>query len=98
MAKYYFFLFLIAAAGFFYVFRKDPCNQMLRAEFSEKYPGYEILDSSAKEGSPESVHCHIYYNKPESEQVYEDIWLYENSGGGWNFSAIIKSGEKELVP
>jgi hypothetical protein len=98
MAKYYFFLFLIAGLVIFYVFYEDPCNQTLRADFAEKYPGYKILDSGAKEGSPESVHCHIYYNKPESQQVYEDIWLYEKSGSDWNFSAILKSGEKERTP
>lgn len=98
MAKYYFFLFLIAVMGFLYIFYQDPCNQLLRADFSEKYPSYKILDSGAKEGSPESVHCHIYYKKPDSEQVYEDIWLYEDSGGGWNFSAILESGEKKQTP
>lgn len=98
MAKYYLLLFLIAGMVFFYVFSQDPCNQMLRADFSAEHPDYKILDSGAKEGSHESVHCHVYYSKPDSEQVYEDIWLYEDSGSGWNFSEIVGSGKKEQTP
>jgi hypothetical protein len=95
MVKYYFLLALVAAGFLVYVFLQDPCNQTLRADFSEKHPGYKILDSSAVEGSPESVSCHIYYKKPDSQQVYEDVWLYVKPDGEWQFSRILESGKKK---
>jgi hypothetical protein len=98
MSKYYFFLFLIIGAVLFYIYLEDPCNKMLRTDFSAKYPGYRILGSSAEEGSPDNVHCHIHYQKPDSEQVYEAIWLYQDLGSGWRFSGIIDTHEKEQTP
>jgi hypothetical protein len=95
MAKFYFLLVLIAGGALVYVFFQDPCNQLLRADFSSRYPTYKILDSGAQEGSPESVSCHIYYKKPDGDQVYEDIWMYLDSGNGWEFSKVLKSGKRE---
>ena len=71
---------------------------MFRMDFSDRYPDYEILDSGYREGSPSAVQCHIYYKKPESEQVYEDIWLYQNEGSGWSFSRILETREREQAP
>lgn len=98
MSKYYILLVLIFGIILFYVFREDPCNQIFRADFSNKYPSYEILDSVAGEGSPDNVHCHIYYRKPDSEQVYEDIWLYQDLGSGWGFSRILETHKREQPP
>ena len=98
MAKYYIVLFVILGMVLFYIFLQDPCNQMLRADFLNKYPSYKILDSGSGEGSPDNVQCHIYYQKPDSEQIYEDIWLYENSGSGWSFSKIVETRKKEQTP
>lgn len=95
MSKYYVFPILIVGIALFYVFVKDPCNAQLRTDFSNKYPGYEILNSGASEGSPESVRCHISYRKPDGEQILEDIWLYQDSGRGWEFAKIITTGRKE---
>ncbi len=95
MLKYYGFLVLIVGIAVFYVSVKDPCKQQLRAEFSDMHPSYAILDSGASEGSPESVRCHISYRKPDSEQIYEDIWLYQDSGRGWEFSRILVTGKTE---
>lgn len=95
MLKYYAFLFLIVGIALFYVFIKDPCNQQLKTDFSDKYPGYEILDTGASEGSPESVRCHISYQKPDSEEIYEDLWLYQRSRSGWKFSRILETRTKE---
>jgi len=95
MLKYYAFLLLILGIGLYYVFIKDPCNQQLRTDFSNKYPSYKILDSGASEGSPESVRCHISYRKPDSNQIYEDVWLYKDSGRGWEFSKIVESHKAE---
>ncbi|MBW2289414.1 MAG: hypothetical protein JRG90_16530 [Deltaproteobacteria bacterium] len=95
MLKYYIFLFLIVGIGLFYVFIKDPCNRQLETDFSNKHPSYKILNSGASEGSPESVRCHISYRKPDSEQIYEDIWLYQDSGRGWEFSRILVTGKTE---
>jgi hypothetical protein len=94
MTKYYIALLLCAGAALFYVFTKDPCNQAIRADFAGRYPDYEILDSGAGEGSPEVVQCHIAYLKPNNQQVYEDIWTYENSAGDWVFSGAIETRER----
>ena len=93
MSKYYAFLFLIFGIALYYVFIKDPCNNQLRTDFSNRYPGYEILDHGPSEGSRETVRCHISYRKPDSEEVYEDIWLYQDSGRGWEFFKILETGK-----
>jgi len=98
MLKYYIFLFLIAAGALFYVFLEDPCNKMLRTDFSNKHPAYKILNSGAGEGSPDGVQCHIFYEKPDSDQVYEDIWIYKNTGNGWSFSGVLETREGERTP
>ena len=98
MLKYYILLIPIFGIVLYYIFLEDPCNTNLRADFSSQYPGYEILDSGSGEGSPDNVQCHIYYQKPESEQVYEDIWLYQNEGSGWSFSRILETREREQTP
>lgn len=95
MAKYYILLFAIFGIGLFYVFSQDPCNRVLRTDFANEYPGYEILDTAAGEGSPEKVQCHIYYKKPDSEQIHEEVWVYQNSGGDWKFSEILATDKKE---
>ena len=95
MLKYYVFLFLIVGIALFYVFIKDPCNQQLKTDFSDKYPSYEIVGSGASEGSPESVRCHISYRKPDSEEIYEDLWLYLKSRSGWKFSKIIETRQQD---
>jgi len=97
MLKYYAFLFLIVGMAVFYVSIKDPCKQQLRAEFSDMYPSYAILDSGASEGSPESVRCHISYRKPDGGQIYEDLWLYQHKRQGWSFSRILETRKKEQV-
>lgn len=98
MMKYYVLLFLIVGAALFYVYLKDPCHQQLRAEFSDKYPSYEILNSDAVEGSPESVRCQISYRKPDSEEIYQDTWVYQDKGRGWEFSKILEAPESEQTP
>jgi hypothetical protein len=98
MLKYYVALFLIAGMVLFYIFVQDPCNEKMRGDFSSKYPDFKILDSGAGEGSPDSVQCHLHYQKPDSEQVYEDIWLYEDLGSGWKFSKILATHKRELTP
>ena len=98
MSKYYILLFLIFGIVLFYIFLEDPCNQILREDFSNKYPSYKILDSGSGEGSPDNVHCHIYYQKPDSEQVYEDIWVYQDLDSGWRFSGIIETRKREQTP
>jgi hypothetical protein len=98
MAKYYIILVLILGGVLFYIFLEDPCNKILRADFSEQYPSYKILDSGSREGSPSEVQCHIRYQRPDSEQAYEDIWLYKNSGSGWVFSSVLVAQKKEQVP
>jgi hypothetical protein len=98
MVKYYFVLLLVMGAVFYYIFQVDPCNKNLRADFAKEYPGYKILDSGSREGSPEEVQCHIRYEKPGSEQVYEDVWSYRNSESGWIFSSVLTTGEAIQTP
>ena len=98
MLKYYVFAFLIVGIALFYAFLKDPCNRQLRADFSNKYPGYKILESGASEGSPESVRCHISYQKPDTEKIYEDIWLYLYADTGWKFSRVLETPKRERTP
>jgi hypothetical protein len=95
MSKYYIALLLIAGVVLCYVFLQDPCNQLIKTDFSGKYPDYKIMFTGATDGSPESVQCHITYQKPDSEHVYEDVWLYQNPGSGWTFSRVLKTVEKE---
>jgi len=98
MLKYYVALFLAAAAVLFYVYVEDPCNRQFRLEFSTRYPDYTILDTGADEGSKESVQCRVYYRKPDSTQMYEDVWLYKKSGDSWKFSRIAESHRRETMP
>jgi len=91
MWKFYLLLFAIMGSVLFYVYVEDPCNQQIRTEFSSKYPDYKILDSISGEGTPENVLCHIYYEKPDSEEIYKDIWSYKNSESGWQMSGIIEA-------
>ena len=95
MLKYYIALFLIAGAVLYYIFTTDPCNNQLRTDFSNKYPDYEILFSSAGEGIIDIVHCHIDYEKPGSKQIYEDVWVYQKAENGWKFSKILSSQKKQ---
>jgi hypothetical protein len=95
MAKYYFILVLIMGAVLYYIFLEDPCNNMVRADFSEKYPGYEILNSGAGEGTPDTVQCHIRYQKPDSEEIYEEVWLYQKVGSDWSLSGVLETRKTE---
>ncbi len=98
MLKYYVLLFVVVGLALFYVFLEDPCHQQLRTDFSAMYPSYEILDSGAAEGSPETVRCHITYRKPDGDQVYQDTWLYQRTDTDWKFSRILETQEKEETP
>ncbi len=98
MAKYYFILILIMLVVLYYIFLEDPCYNQIRADFSNKYPSYKILDSGSLEGSPDEVTCHIRYQKPDSQQVYEDVWLYQNSESGWSFSSVLEAQKTEQTP
>jgi hypothetical protein len=98
MAKYYFLLALIVAAVMVYIFYQDPCNIQLREDFSKRYPSYEILDSGSREGSPDEVKCHVLYQKPDSKQVYEDVWLYQNLESGWSFSSVLEAQKTQQIP
>ncbi|MAG34017.1 MAG: hypothetical protein CL908_24320 [Deltaproteobacteria bacterium] len=85
------FLLAIFMLAVFFVYIKDPCNQQVRTDFSNEYPSFKILNSGVSDGSPESVRCHVSYEKPASEQVYEDIWLYQHTDRGWEFVKIVDS-------
>jgi len=98
MAKYYFIALLIFSAVLYYVFIQDPCNVLVKNEFSAKNPTYKILDVGASDGSVDSVQCHIYYEKPDDKEMHQDVWLYTNSGGDWSFSREIATDMREPEP
>ena len=95
MWKYFVLLFLVLGIAFYYTYVSDPCESQIRTEFSSRHPSYEVLDSGAKEGSPESVRCRISYRKPGNEQTHEEIWLYLNSDTGWKFSRALEAPKRE---
>ncbi len=94
MLKYYVVLFLALAIALAYTFFEDPCNRMFRADFSDRYPDYKVLDTRSREGSTNSVQCQVFYKKPDSEQIFHEVWLYEDLGSGWGFSTVLESEEK----
>ena len=98
MLKYYIPLFLVAGIALYYVFTTDPCNSQLRKDFSVKYPDFELLYAGAGEASKNNVQCLMAYEKPDSKDVYEDVWVYQNSGNGWEFSEILSSQKKQFTP
>ena len=98
MAKYYFILILVMGGVLYYVFLEDPCNTVLKADFSSQYPDYKILETGAREGSPDEVQCHVYYEKPGSEQVHEETWVYQKSESGWSFSKVLGATKAEQAP
>ncbi len=95
MAKYYALLFLAVGIVLYYIFIQDPCSNKIKTDFSRKYPDYKILNSGAGQTSLDNVNCHIHYRKPDSNQVYEDVWLYQKSGNEWSFSKILRTIRKE---
>jgi hypothetical protein len=94
MWKYWVLMFVVLVAVLFYTYVADPCNRLLRTDFSAKYPDYVILDSGARTGSPESVHCQISYRKPGDARVYEDVWVYQYQGTAWQFSKVVETGKR----
>ena len=82
-------------AVLYYIFLEDPCNNMVRADFSTKNPDYEILNSGAGEGTPDNVQCHIHYQKPDSEEIYEEVWLYQKVGSDWSLSGVLETPKTE---
>ena len=98
MAKYYAILILLSLGVLYYVFLQDPCNRQLRMDFLEKYPGYTLVDSDSRQGTPHEVQCNVYYQKPADKQVYQDVWSYKKSGSDWRFSSVLQSRRTEQEP
>jgi len=98
MLKYYLALFLVVGTALYYVFSTDPCSGQLRKDFSARYPDFKLVYSDAGESSTNNVQCHLAYEKPGSQDIFEDVWLYQNSGNGWEFSNILSSQKKQFAP
>ena len=88
MWKYYALLLAAVALVLAYTYVADPCNRLLRTDFARMHPDFEILDSGAEQGSPESVRCQISYRKPGSPDVYREVWVYQYQGTAWEFSRV----------
>lgn len=96
MTKYYVLLIAVIGSILVYIFLQDPCNEQFRVDFSEKYPDYKILDFGG-EGDTENVYCHVFYQKTDDNQIYEDVWIYKRTDDGWNFSEIQKTLMRDEV-
>lgn len=97
MWKYYVLLFGALVLVLAYVYVADPCNRLLRTDFARMHPGFVILDSSAENGSAESVHCRITYREPERGEVHEDVWVYQFRDTAWEFSRVAETRTVELT-
>ncbi len=99
MLKYYLLGFAVVGIALFYAYVADPCNKLVRMEFAERYPEYQIIDSEAYQGSRETVRCRISYRKPDSDEVHRQVWLYVNDGKeGWQFSKIVATKTDDETP
>jgi len=98
MLKYYLLAFAVVAIALFYAYVSDPCNKLVQMEFASQHPDYEIVDSAADQGSPESVRCRISYRKPDSEKVHEAVWLYIHGKEGWEFSKVVGAQSHDETP
>lgn len=94
MAKWYVVLFLVFGGVLLYVFLQDPCGNNLIQDFASRHPGYELLQHGPSEQPMEGVHCYVQYRKPDSPEVYEDVWRYEQTADGWRFARILENHEK----
>lgn len=96
MTKYYVLLIAVIGSILVYIFLQDPCNEQFHTEFLEKYPSHKILDFGG-EGDADSVYCHMFYQKPDGNQIYEDVWIYKRTDDGWNFSQVQKTLKRDEV-
>ncbi len=91
MLKYYLLGFVVVAIALFYAYIADPCNKLVRMEFASRHPAYQILDSDADQGSRETVRCRISYRKPDSVEIFREVWLYIHGKEGWQFSRVLET-------
>lgn len=98
MLKYYLLAFTVVAIALCYAYVADPCNQLVRMDFAERHPEYEIVDTEAHEGSRESVRCRILYRKPGSEEVHQAVWMYIDGEKGWEFSRVVETHARDEGP
>jgi hypothetical protein len=96
MTKYYILLLAIIGSVLIYIFLQDPCNEQFRADFSQKYPDYKILDFGG-EGDIENVYCHVFYQKTDGDQIYEDVWKYQRADDDWQFIEIQETNKRDDV-
>ena len=94
MWKYWVFMLVVLGLALVYAYLSDPCIGLVRGEFSEKYPGYQVVSSDAESGSPESVRCVVSYRKPDDPQVHAEVWWYRNTGNGWALFKILETSEE----
>jgi len=98
MLKYYLLAFAVVAIALAYAYVSDPCHQLVRMEFSSRYPAYEIVDSEAHQGSREKVQCRISYRKPGSDEIHQQVWMYIHEEEGWEFSRVVEPQAREETP
>jgi hypothetical protein len=100
MLKYGLLAIAILGIALFYAYVTDPCNKLVRTDFASRHPDYRILDSDAAEGAPESVRCRIAYQKPDSDRIHEEVWVYqhEKKKTGWEFSRVLGTRTRDEKP
>lgn len=93
MLKYWVFMLAVLGIALVYAYFSDPCSRLVRGDFSEKHPAYEVVSVDAESGSPESVRCVVSYRNLDSRQVHEEVWWYRNAGSGWALFEILETPE-----
>ncbi len=92
--KYFVLIAVAMGLGVLYVYISSPCYQQVETDFQEANPSYAFLDSDAAGGSREKVRCEVSYQKPGSEQILEETWMYiHTKKQGWKFSRILENKE-----
>ncbi len=92
MWRYWVFMLVVLGSLLVYAYFSDPCIGLVRREFSEKHPGYEIVSTDAESGSSESVRGVVTYREPPSREAEKEVWWYRNAGDGWALFKIVEPG------
>jgi len=56
---------------------------VIKTDFNEIYPGYQLISSVIGEGDSEVQYVHIKFKKTENDTIYEDVWQYWKTNNGW---------------
>ena len=43
------------------------------------------------------MRCRISYREQGSEEIREDVWLYQFHGTAWEFAKVVETGKQSLT-